>query len=93
MSITWGLEIGFILVSSRIGTINDGAPETLKTKTWIRSKKFRQSDKKENLVKSKEGTPLMLNFLQTKKRFCKQIKQGVNFFNSGSQSISLTPHR
>ena len=33
-----GLEIGFILVSSRIGTINDGAPETLKTKTWIRSK-------------------------------------------------------
>ena len=41
-----GLEKGFILVSSRIGTINDGTPETLKTKTWIRSKKFRQSDKK-----------------------------------------------
>ena len=93
MSITWGLEIGFILVSSRIGTINDGAPETLKTKTWIRSKSSARAIKKKILLISKEGTPLMLNFLQTKKRFCKQIKQGVNFFNSGSQSISLTPHR
>lgn len=57
-----GLEIGFILVSSRIGTINDGAPETLKTKTWIRSKKFRQSDKKENLVNIQRGYSIDAEF-------------------------------
>ena len=59
-----GLEIITILVSSKIGSINDWALETSKAKNWILSKKSRQSDNEENLI-SKYGTPVMLNFLQT----------------------------
>ena len=59
------LEIIIILVSSKIGSINDGTPETLKTKTWIRSSKSRRVIMKNILFVSKDGSPLMLNFLQT----------------------------
>ena len=59
-----GLEIITILVSSKIGSINDWALESSKAKNWILSKKSRQSDNEENLI-SKYGTPVMLNFLQT----------------------------
>ena len=59
-----GLEIITILVSSKIGSINDWALETSKAKNWILSKKSRQSDNEENLI-SKYGTPVTLNFLQT----------------------------
>lgn len=62
--VTWGLEIITILVSSKIGSINDWALESSKAKNWILSKKSRQSDNEENLI-SKYGTPVMLNFLQT----------------------------
>ena len=46
----FGLEIIIILISSKIGSINDGTPETFKTKIWIRSKKSRQSDYEENVA-------------------------------------------
>ena len=59
------LEIIIILVSSKIGSINDGTPETLKTKTWIRSSKSRRVIMKNILFVSKDGSPLILNFLQT----------------------------
>ena len=59
------LEIIIILVSSKIGSINDGTPQTLKTKTWIRSSKSRRVIMKNILFVSKDGSPLMLNFLQT----------------------------
>lgn len=60
------LEIIVILVSSKIDSIKDRTPETSKTKMWIRSSKSRQVIMKKILLVSKDGTPLMLNFLQTK---------------------------
>lgn len=59
------LEIIVILVSSKIDSIKDRTPETSKTKVRIRSSKSRQVIMKKILLVSKDGTPLMLNFLQT----------------------------